>query len=833
MNTQRILSFRAFIRKLNHGVRERKLYEYAAESLRKTQGEPPQIRRAKAFRHILERTPLLTLPEELIAGTMLGQIPFYESVPGSDEQKKICCRTLDSYLSRKKSGCAEETVCFPEGHIKSYAEQMSSSCTRWSLMARVYQDLSIPFRDLQEMIGDMKLRYAPAGLEPYEIGRELERAFVIPYDPEDRLLFEELPYFIGNHLCLNYERVLKTGLGALRDEILSRLRAAKESRQCEKEYYEAALIAAEASMAFIRRYAAAVKEEAYAGTPALFRTDRYCSPDMEISYGVLTEDRRQELLKIAEILHKVSEAPAESFYEAAQLTWMLHIIANIQGGSALSLGRIDQYLYPYYEKDRASGIITEQEVREILSCIFLKVNEPRMRTIESVTLGGTDRKGNDAANALTRLCLQVIKDLRMPYPNAGLRIHEGSPDWVYDMAVSSIGAGTGQPMLLNDRIWVPALLKLGIPGEDARNYYNMGCVEILVPGKQPSYGFCSTIAFPSFISEVLEESLLPGSRIDTFEAFMEAYRTRLENAMEQCCREALKSKAQMRGRVFDPYSSLLIDGCIEKGRDMLQGGAELPGVWAFYACGIGTAADALYALKKTVFDEGSLTLRKLTDVLNADFKDQESVRRKLTESGQHYGNNQDEVDSIAMRILRYFTCTADSLNREYKDSPALCGDRFVTSLFSYFFHIYLGEIAGATPDGRKKGRPFSDSMGPVQGRDKNGPTRLFNSILSLDNKEITGAFSLNFRMNPAYFESTEDQTAVRMLLKTYMDCGGPQIQIYPAGDEELQDAIEHPERHEDLIVGVGGYCEFFNELDRTLQEEILSRTMYGDTNGAL
>ncbi|MBT9937710.1 pyruvate formate lyase family protein [Anaerostipes hadrus] len=797
---KRIENLKTYIQDLNQGVREKNLYEYVGESLKQTEGEPVQIRRAKAFQNVMERTPQLVLPYEVITGTMLGQCPLKKDVLSKEDQRKKAIETMEAYLDEKKRNVAVDEIVYDEEHIKSFEESFQSKKSRWSLMARVYQDSSVPYDDLQDLIAEMKEIYEPQGLEAYEVGRELERAFKIEYEGDNKKRFDDLPYFIGNHISLNYERIIKVGLAATRDRIQNLLDTCEDDKK--KEYYQAALITANATIAFIHRYADTVRS---------------------LSEETLTtQERSKELKCMADILDTIAENKASSFYEATQLMWMLHIIANIQGGSALSLARIDQYLYPFYKKDLENGDITEEFAKDLLSCVWLKVNEPRMRTVESATLGGIDREGNDAANDLTRICLQVAADVRVPYPNIGLRINKKNPDWLYDESILTTASGAGQPMLLNDEIWIESLKKLGFSQEDANDYYNMGCVELEVPGKQPSYGVCEAIAFPVLIEEVMRKYKEGIYEIHIYDDYFEAYKKELDLAIEADYEEAVGKRNMMKDCCYDPYSSMLIDGCLESGADMLQGGSELPTEWSVYAYGIGTAADSLYAVKKVVFEDKAMTLDHLNDVLDANFEGYEAERRLLSDCGEHYGNDQSGVDEVANQVLDHFTKQVDSLNHRGM------GDVFVSTLFGYFFHIYHGEIAKATPNGRKKGEPFSDSMGPSQGKDVNGPTRLLNSVLALDSGKITGAFALSFKMNSSFFSDATGRAAMKDLLKTYIEAGGPQIQVYTTNAEDLKDAMVNPDKHRDLIVRVGGYCEFFVDLDRTLQKEILSRTIYGE-----
>lgn len=799
---QRIKDLKENIQNLNDaGVRKTYLYQYVAESLNETEGEPIQIRRAKAFAHVLETVEQQVLPYEKLAGTMLGMCPLYENVMSKEEQHNYAEKVIEEYLTKKKQDQDfDGSIQFGEGHAKSFEDDFTSKKSRWSLMSRVHHDASIEFKDLQQVISDMEEKYKDADIEDYEIGRELERAFKIPYDEKMKKTYNDLPWFLGNHINLNYGKMIRKGFDKLIAEVKEYLSKAQEPEK--KEYYEAALIAAQAGSDFIKRYA---------------ETLRNYKEQAEIS-----ETRKQEIEVMAAICEKTATKPADTFYEAIQFTWMLHIIASMQGGSALSFARIDQYLYPYYEKDVKAGRIDAEEAQELLSCLWLKVNEPKMRTVQSVTLGGITREGKDASNELTRICLQTAADVGMPYPNIGLRVNKENPDWLYTQAVETAKAGCGQPQLLNDDVWITNMKKLGYSEEDANDYYNMGCVEIMVPGKQPNWGVCEAIAFPVLIENVMKEWKKNPEKIQTFDDFMNLYYAEVDEAVEADYQDAVKKKATMKDQCYDPYCSLLIDGCLENGKDMLQGGSECPMHWSVYAYGIGTVADSLCAVKKFIFDEKKITMEEMYDALQHNFEGYEEMQAMLLKETPSYGNGIDEVDDIANDVLSHFNEVVMDLNKKAKT------DKFVSTLFGYFFHIYHGEIAGATPDGRMKGEAFSDSMGPSQGRDEQGPTRLLNSVLHLNDDLVTGGYALNFKINPSFLNEEKGEKAIEQLLKAYIENGGPQVQIYTTNMEDLKDAQIHPEKHRDLIVRVGGYCEFFVNLDKVLQTEIINRTLYGE-----
>lgn len=797
----RIKKLKQYIQNLNdEGVRSTYLYQYVAESLRDTIGESTQIRRAKAFANVLEKTEQIVLPYELITGSMLGMCPIYKKKPTQEEQNQLAEKTIKEYLEKKQNGKNfSETIRFKEGHVRSFEDDATSKKSRWSLMSRVNHDASIEYKDLQNQIARMKEKYSENNhIEEYEIGRELERVFKIPYPKEEKEMYNELPWFLGNHLNLNYAKVLKKGLRKIQIEIQEYEK--NTDSLDKKEFYESANIVVKTVIEFIKRYADKLKE---------------CSENKGIS-----EDRKQELLKMAVICNKIAEKPAESFHEALQLTWMLHIIANIQGGSALSFGRIDQYLNPYYVKDYENGEITYDDAKTLLSCLWLKINEPKMRTVQSMTIGGITPDGKDGANEVTRLCLETAKETGMPYPNLGLRINRINPDWLYEAAVETIKSGCGQPMLLNDDIWIANTVKLGYEKELANDYYNMGCVEIMIPGKQPNWGIAGHIAFPAVLENAMKKWSEHKSLIHTFDEFMKVYFAEMDCMIDQNYKTALEKQKNMKGKSFDPYSSVLIDGCLENGKDMFQGGSECPTHWCFYAYGIGTAADSLCAVKKFVFEEKKLTLSQMNDLLNHNFEGHEELRFMLKQKTPAYGNGIKEVDEIADAILTHCSKAVWELNKNSNS------DKFVSTYFGYFLHIYQGEVANASPNGRLKGEAFSDSMGPSQGKDIKGPTRLLNSVIYLNDDYVTGGYALSFKMSPAILNDEKGKQATIALLKTYMENGGPQIQVYTTNLEDMRDAQIHPEKHRDLIVRVGGYCEFFVNLDKVLQNEIIQRTMY-------
>lgn len=796
--SEQIKMMKENIQNLNDaGVRRTTFYPLVAASLKETSGEPAPIRRAKAFAYLLDNVEQVVLPYELLAGSIIGMWPVDENVPVYEVRKQEAIKFLEDYLSRKRNTNDEDTV---NSGAVSFEAKIREEKFRFALMLRDHYDANIDYHQLQKLISEMQKYFAGTpDLQGYEIGRELERYFNYDYGEETRKLFNELPWNVANHVELNYKSLVKKGLGNIKNEIEDRLSKAEDDKK--KEFYLSTGISIDAAIRFIYRYA-----------DTLIKVSE--SPDN-------SADRAAELRTMAVICRKVAEGRPETFKEAVQLVWMIHIIANIGGGSALSFARFDQYMGPFYKRDMENGTITRNEVKEILCCMWLKVNEPKMRTVQSMSIGGVTPDGKDAANDLTRLCLEIAAEMKLPYPNLSVRLDcKISPQWLYDEAVKTIKAGAGQPMILNDDVWVPNLKRLGYPDEIAREYYNMGCVEIMIQGKQPNWAGAHGITFPMLLENVFKKWEKKACSLDTFEDFMEAYLSELKNEIADSIKDGLSKLNVVRRSCYEPFASALVEGCLEKGVDFFQGGTVCPPHVALGGSGLGTAADSLSAIKKFVYDEKRVTLEELNNALNSNFKGFEGLQATLDRLTPAFGNDDDRVDELAVRVFNTYSNEIFSYNDPAKN------EKYVNVLFSYNSHVYLGEITGATPNGRLRGETLSDAVGPSQGKDVEGPTKMLNSILKLDHSKITGAFALNLKVNPTLVKDASGTEALIALIKAYFKRGGPQIQVNFVDIDTLKDAQLHPDKHRDLVVRIAGYCEYFVNLDSKLQSEIIQRTIH-------
>ncbi|MDR1419581.1 MAG: hypothetical protein LBI86_04350 [Treponema sp.] len=777
---------------MDAGVRKTTFYSLAGASLRRTEGEPKQIRRAKAFAYLLDMVKLEVHPHELLAGSISGMWPVDPHKPDYEEQYKEAVAAIEAKIHLKPGDKPRKI----RGLVGMTSEPPKGMPSRFAMMARDHFDANIDFRRLQKIIGEMREKYAGQdGISPAEISGMMEHLFTYDYG-EDTDLYWDFNWYSANHISLNYEKVINEGWAAILADIEKRLQSGDPEK---KEFYTAARIAVKAVIRYIKRYAGVCLDAA-----AKERDGR----------------RAKELGETGERLNRIAAEKASSFKDAMQLLWITHIIANTQLGCALSFARFDQYMFPFYDADIKSGRITGKEVQDYLCCMFLKVNEPKMRTVQSMTLGGTTIDGKDACNELTRQVLTAARVVKLPYPNIALRVAKDiTPQWAYDQAMETIKCGFGMPMLVNDDVWIKNFVELGLKIEDARDYYNMGCVEMLVQHRHagwyyPGHKFVNS--FPLMLREALVPHQKGERRFDSFDGILSAVREKIAAEIRDFKIRPGQEFSTSTG--YDPFGSVLTDGCLERGMDMCRGGAEIPAHIAIWGQGFGTMVDSLAAIKTLVFDQKKLSLDALLDAVDRNFAGDEVLRQYILNSVPHFGNDIEWVDAMASDLYSVYTTEVFRLNDG--STPM----KYVSSFFSYTSHVSIGEITPATPDGRLSGAPLSDNLGPGQGRDIEGPTKLMNSLLKLDYGKLNGAVATNLKVSANLFNTQGGMKALEDLLLAYMRAGGPQIQVNFVRREDLLDAQLDPVKYRDIVVRIAGFCEYFVNLDIGQQEEIIART---------
>jgi len=625
------------------------------------------------------------------------------------------------------------------------------------------------------------------------------------------------------HIIADYGRVIDKGLIAHKEYIkskMNRLDMTEPESGSKYKFYEAELIVCDAVMEWAKRYA---KEAA-----------RLAS---------IEEDPRwkKELEMMARICERVPAYPAENFREAVQSFWFIHLPLYIeQNGLAVSVGRFDQYMHPYYKKSLEQGLITREEAQELLECLWIKFTEV-MRAYdyecakyyagfsisENLVLGGTDRSGKDATNDLSFMCLEAEKNTTLPQPNLAVRVHRNSPEDFLMKAVAVASTGRSKPEFFNDDIAIPALMKCGVTLEDARDYSISGCVEAVPP-------HCNgmTNAAMSNIAKALELALhdgvcrLSGKQIGpktgdpknfkSIDDLIEAFKQQVKAYVKEMV-TALNIIERVHAEHYPlPYFSLVMDDCIERGLDITAGGA----VYNFtgpQAVGLADVANSLAAVKKLVFDEKKVSMEELLDAVDKNFEGREELRQTLINKAPKWGNDDDYVDELACEVAKIY-CEEVS---QYKNTR---GGVYRPGIYSVSANVPLGLHVAALPNGRLSRAPLADGIGPQHGTDLYGPTAVTKSAAKLDHEIITNGTILNQKFTPKLLENEMGKRGLLELIRSYFDLGGWHIQFNVVSADKLRAAQKEPDKYKSLIIRVAGYSAFFVELDKAVQDDIISRT---------
>lgn len=637
------------------------------------------------------------------------------------------------------------------------------------------------------------------------------------------------------HLAVNYPKLLETGLKGYESRVLEHKAALDLTRPESIDkyvFYNAVLIVIEAVKTFAKRFAVLARETAQ-------------DPSV-------TASRRKELLEIARICEKVPYEPAASFREAVQSVWFIQVILQIESnGHSLSYGRFDQYMYPYFEKDIREGVITEDEVTELLDNLWIKtltINKVRSQAhtlssagspmYQNVTVGGQTADKKDAVNRLSFLVLRSVAQTRLPQPNLTVRYHAGLDPAFFDEAIEVMKLGTGMPAFNNDEVIIPSFIEKGVKEEDAYNYSAIGCVETAVPGK---WGYRCTgmsyINMPRLLLTVMNNGVdvTTGKRFvkgygyfedfETFDQLMDAWKKSLEELTRASVIVENAIDLASERDVPDVLCSALTDDCIGRGKTIKEGGAVYDFISGLQV-GIANLSDSLAAIKKLVYEEKKITRKELTEALKDNFESPENqqIQRMLINEAPKYGNDDDYVDLLGVQAYApYISMIGDYPNTRFGRGP-IGGIRYAgTSSISA--NVGQGMGTAATPDGRKAFTPLAEGCSPAHSMDQSGPTAVFKSVSKLDTHNITGGVLLNQKVTPAMLSTQENKQKLEMLMRTFFNrLEGYHVQYNVVDRQTLLEAQAHPEKHKDLIVRVAGYSAFFNVLSKTTQDDIIGRT---------
>jgi formate C-acetyltransferase len=562
--------------------------------------------------------------------------------------------------------------------------------------------------------------------------------------------------------------------------------------------------------------------------------------------------RKAELEEIARTCASVAEDAPTSFRTALQLTCFVQMALQIESnGHSLSLGRLDQYLYPFYKKDAEAGLVAPEQAKELLSCFWLKLlavkkvrswSHTRFSAggplYQNVTIGGVTREGADAVNELSYLILESVGDMKLTQPNLTVRYHKGMSDDFLRVAIEVIKRGFGMPAFNNDEVIVPGMLKLGVSLEDARDYSAIGCIEVAVPGK---WGYRTTGMSFLNLMRVFLAAINGGLDTKTgrtfhggagtlesfgsFDELMAAWKDQLAYYAKTSVGIDTAIDAALEELVPDILCSTFTDDCVARGKHIKEGGAVYDYVSGLQV-GIANLGNSLAAVKKFVFEEKTVAPKVLHDALESDFAgaNGELLRLRLLNQAPKYGNDDDYVDSLVVEAYgAYVGEMAKYHNTRYGRGPIGCGYYPGTSSISA--NVPSGSVVPATPDGRRAWTPLAEGCSPTQGTDTHGPTAVFKSIAKLPTMDIFGGVLLNQKLTPQMLSGDGQRDKLIALLRAFFDdLSGWHVQYNIVSRDTLLDAKKNPAKHRDLVVRVAGYSAYFNDLAAETQDDIIART---------
>ncbi|MCG6908590.1 MAG: glycyl radical protein [Deltaproteobacteria bacterium] len=566
--------------------------------------------------------------------------------------------------------------------------------------------------------------------------------------------------------------------------------------------------------------------------------------DLALSMAAREEDpeRKKELEAIAAVCRRVPAHAPENLWEAIQMYWFVHLgtITELNGWDAMNPGRLDQHLMPFYQKDRDDGTLDRERAKELISCLWIKVNNhpapPKVgvtakesgtyNDFTNINLGGLKPDGTDAVNKLSYIILEVIDELHLLQPQSNVQISDKTPNRFLKAACRVIRKGYGYPSVFNADEVIMEQLRVGKSIEDAREGGCSGCIETGAFGKE-AYILTGYLNVPKVLELALNNGIDPlsGERLgpatgnpltfDSFDTLYQAFVTQLNHVVDLKIRVNNYIERMFAEHAPAPFLSVVIQDCIKKGRDYYDGGPRYNTNY-IQCCGIGTITDSLSALKKHVFEEQTISMATLLEGLKADFKNEEALRLKLWNKTPFFGNDDDYADNLMQRVYA-------SLFDAIDGKPNTKGSGYHLNMLSTTCHIYFGRMLGATPNGRLAGMPISDGTSPSHGADRNGPTAVVKSLGKMDQIKSGGTL-LNQRFLPDVLKTETDLDKLVHLIRTYFRLNGHHIQFNIVDTETLKKAQAVPEDYTDLLVRVAGYSDYFVDLDKYHQQEIIERT---------
>ncbi len=794
------------------------------ESYMKTEGEPIVVRRAKAFKNIMENLPITIRDDELIVGS----------------------------ATKAPRSCQ----VFPEFSFEWLEAEFDTVATR----------SADPFYISDETKKTLHSVYK------YWKGKTTSELATSLMASETLLAMEHNVFTPGNyfyngvgHVTVQYDKVLSIGYRGIIEE--ARSEKAKmdfgDADYCSKTaLLDGIIMSCEAVITYAHRYSALARDMANKEQNAI---------------------RRDELLRIAQNCARVPEFGARSFYEACQSFWFIQMILQIESsGHSISPGRFDQYMYPYYKEDIDKGRITRDFAQELMDCIWIKFNDLNKcrdaasaegfagySLFQNLIAGGQNIHGEDATNDLSFMCIDATMHVLLPAPSFSVRVWNKTPHEFLIRSAELTRTGVGLPAYYNDEVIIPSLMSRGLTIEDARDYNIIGCVEPQKAGKTWGWHDAAFFNMLKPMEMVFSNGKLDGvdvgvktgelSELTTFERFFDAYKKQMEYMISLLVNADNAIDEAHAVRCPLPYLSSMVEDCIGRGKTPEQGGAvyNFTGPQGF---GIANVADALYAIRRLVYEEKKLTLTELRDAMANNYGEIDTAKaeeltvgiaaelqrngvslddtvikeiyntvkskkadpryaeiRSMILSLNAFGNDIEEVDMLAREAA--YTYTKPML--KYRNPR---GGQFQAGLYPVSANVPLGAQTGATPDGRLSGTPVADGVSPSAGRDVNGPTSAANSVSRLDHGIASNGTLFNMKFHPSALAGDTGLENFVALVETYFEQKGSHMQFNVVSRETLRDAQKNPDKYRSLVVRVAGYSALFTTLSKSLQDDIINRT---------
>ena len=754
--------------------------------------EPMIVARAKAYYTFLNERTIYIEDDQLFAGSFGRKpraFPVYPESVGDDllpEYRKLPTREID-----------------PFEYDDETREILEELLPRW-------HDASLRQKVFPNMSNEEKNLFLMDPVNNIVKGTNVFTLDVPLYGP-------------AGHITPDWQTMLAEGFQGIKARAEKRLEIAKaDGDQAGIDFLRAAIISCDAITNFAMRYAKLAEEKAAVESDPI---------------------RKKELLKIAESCRQVPGNPPRTFHEALQAVWLTFVGIQMEAFQrCFSVGRLDQYAWPFLKADLDAGRTTIEEAQEALDSLWMKFPESNYINTEyyshiasgfpvqqQIIVGGQTPEGVESSNPLSYMCIDASIHTLLHQPSISVRFCEKTPDSLIEKACELARVGTGHPSFFNDGRCVSALVSKGIKIEDARDYSSVGCASIQPTRKDKgahNAGYINVAAamefalrdgFWKFGNRQMGLHTGDARKFTSFGQVLEAYQKQMEYMVSVFSKAAVRVEKAHQEQVPTPFISCFVQDCIGNARDRSNGGALINSGMTPRGIGLADVADSLAAIKKLVFDEKVLTMDQVIDAMDANFEGYENVRQMLINKAPKYGNDDPEVDEIACKVVDIY-CEETDKHR------SLFNGRFHPGFSSVSSNVPYGTVISALPNGRKEYLPLADGCSPSHGVDTHGPTAAAISSGKLNHEGMSGGSILNVKFNPSTLEGEDGLKTFVQYVRGALNAGVWHMQFNVVDAETLRDAQVHPADHRDLIVRVAGYSAFFTALSDQLQEDVIGRT---------